>query len=142
MSPQPASAAVKPGEGELAEGYHYLRHVHWRGAVPSAVSEIRLAKDVYKRCGGKAAFEAREVMGMLARLDGLILRDAHQTLTIGAADIEMAQLLAVPLNTPLAELRRWVLDERKRVVYFGDLAFRGDLVRLDFTLRNKGAAST
>lgn len=125
---------AKPGEGELAERYHYLRHVHRRGTMPSAVSEIHLAKDVYELAGGKAAFETCEVMTVLSRLDGLALREARQTLIIGAADIEMARLLAVPLNTPLAELRRLVLDKRKRLVYFGHLAFRGDLVRLDFTL--------
>jgi len=128
--------AVKPDEGCLAERYQYLRHVHWRGTVLSAVTDIHLATDVYELAGGERAFEAREVMNVLAELDGLFLSEARQTLTIGAADMEIAKLLEVPLNTPLAEVRRLMLDDKNRVVYNGHLAFRGDLVRLDFTLRN------
>lgn len=122
----------------LAEHYQFLRHVHWRATVPTAVTDIHIARDLFERAG-RDAFEDHDVMTVLAGLDHLTLTEARQTLTIGAADMEMAGLLEMPMNTPLAELRRLVLDREGGLAYIGHLVFRGDLVRLDFNLHRAGA---
>jgi Fe-S cluster assembly iron-binding protein IscA len=58
----------------------------------------------------------------------------QQTFTIGEADIELARHLGVHEAAPIAELRRIVFDGGGTIIYFGHLFFRGDLVRLDFSV--------
>jgi len=71
---------------------------------------------------------------LLKELPGLELRDVHQTLTVGAADAELSKLLDVPLNAPIARIRRSAKDIDGNVVFLSDGAYRGDVVRLDITV--------
>jgi GntR family transcriptional regulator len=60
---------------------------------------------------------------------------AHQTLTIGSADVEVARLLKVPLNAPIAEVRRVFNSADGRVIYLGEVTYRGDFVRIEMDLK-------
>ena len=64
-----------------------------------------------------------------------IRASARQTLTIGTADIEAARLLRVPLNSPVAEVRRIFTTADRTVIYLGEVTYRGDFVRIDMDLR-------
>ena len=59
---------------------------------------------------------------------------AHQVLTIGSADLEVAQCLNLPLNAPVADVRRVFNDPRGRVLYLGEVTYRGDAIRLEMDL--------
>jgi len=63
------------------------------------------------------------------------IASARQTLTIGTADIEAARLLHVPLNSPVAEVRRIFTTQDRTVIYLGEVTYRGDFVRIDMDLR-------
>lgn len=67
-------------------------------------------------------------------MDGLAISRAHQTLAIGAADVETARHLGIALNAPTAEARCSVLDDRGIVIYVGEITYPGDLVRLNIEL--------
>ena len=55
-------------------------------------------------------------------------------LTIGTADLEVAQLLGVPVNAPVAEVRRVFTDADNRVIYLGEVTYRGDFIHLEMDL--------
>jgi GntR family transcriptional regulator len=60
-------------------------------------------------------------------------------LTIGEADLDLARQLHLHEAAPIAELRRVIRDGSGTIIYFGYLFFRGDLVRLDFSVDLKSA---
>jgi GntR family transcriptional regulator len=59
---------------------------------------------------------------------------AHQTLTVGRADMETARLLDMDVGGPVAEVRRVITDRSDRVIYVAEIVYRGDFVRLDIQL--------
>lgn len=56
---------------------------------------------------------------------------AHQTLTIGQADAETARLLRVPAESPTARVERVFNDVGGVVIYYADVIYRGDSVKLE-----------
>ncbi len=56
-------------------------------------------------------------------------------LTIGTADLEVARLLGVPVNAPVAEVRRVFRDETGRVIYLGEVTYRGDAIHVEMNLK-------
>jgi GntR family transcriptional regulator len=59
---------------------------------------------------------------------------AHQTLAIGAADIETARHLGIGLNAPTAEARCVVTDKDGVVIYVGEITYPGEYVRMNIEL--------
>ena len=80
-------------------------------------------------------FSQRPVISVLETIPRLRIGAAKQQLTIGTADIEAAELLCVPVNAPVAQVRRVIHDEAGTVIYYGDLIYRSDFVKLDINLR-------
>jgi GntR family transcriptional regulator len=66
---------------------------------------------------------------------GVEIVEARQTLTIGAADVETARELDIPLNAPVAHLHRSAVDRDGCLVIVGEGIYRGDVMRLDQRLR-------
>jgi GntR family transcriptional regulator len=60
---------------------------------------------------------------------------ARQVLTIGTAELEVAQRLHIPVNAPVAEVRRVCADARGRVIYLGEVTYRGDFIHLEMDLK-------
>jgi GntR family transcriptional regulator len=60
---------------------------------------------------------------------------ARQTLTIGSADVDTAELLRVPVNAPIAEVRRVFNAPDGTVIYLAEVTYRGDFVRLEMDLK-------
>jgi GntR family transcriptional regulator len=56
-------------------------------------------------------------------------------LTIASADLEVARLLEVPMNSPVAEVRRLFKDAGGTVIYLADVIYRGDAIRLEMDLQ-------
>ena len=71
----------------------------------------------------------------MAGIPGVRIADARQTLTIGAADVETAAALNLPLNAPVAHVHRAAVDARGVLVLVADGIYRGDVVRLDIKLK-------
>ena len=82
-----------------------------------------------------AAFRKRTVIPLLTHMKGLRIAAAHQVLTIGSADLEVAQLLELPMNAPVAEVRRIFKDAAGTVIYLADVTYRGDAIRLEMDLK-------
>ena len=51
------------------------------------------------------------------------------------ADVEIAALLQVPLNAPVAQVHRIAIDRKGTILYVGNGVYRGDAICLEIELR-------
>lgn len=120
--------------GEMAKSYQYWHRRHWRNGKPYYLGEVYIDETICKRIPAKA-FETKTSMRILRELPGLEIVAAHQTLTLGSADPEIAEQLQLPLNAPVAHVHRSAVDGNGTIVFIGDGIYRGDVVRLDIKLK-------
>ncbi|MGH9208621.1 MAG: GntR family transcriptional regulator [Acidimicrobiales bacterium] len=125
-----------PEEGQAAGEYVFLRSVQFRGNRPYSVVSVQLATEIYAR--DPDAFRRHAALPVVAGMKGVKIASAHQTLVIGSADPETAQLLKVPFNAPTAEARCVVIDRRGIAIYVADIIYRGDCIKLETNLTNDG----
>ncbi|MDX1513482.1 MAG: GntR family transcriptional regulator [Gammaproteobacteria bacterium] len=132
----PPPPRIQDGDGKAADSYEFLYSVQSRDGEPFAVAGVHIASDIYKR--GRRAFRSRTALPVLVGLKGVNIARAHQTLVIGTADTETAAHLQIPLNAPTAEAHCIVVDVAGVVIYVADIIYRGDCVKLDIDLLNRG----
>lgn len=125
-------------DGTAAASYVKLQSVQYRNDIPYSVVNVFLAHDVFaldpERFREMAALVAIDSMSDVA------LRDAHQTLTIGSADPDIADLLKIPLGAPTVEAHCVVIDDRDVAIYIGDVIYRSDAIKLQIDLLDGGPA--
>lgn len=119
-------------EGSLASHYVFLRSVQLKDGAPYSVVNVHLERSIYKR--DPEAFLTRTALPLVAALKGKQIKQAHQTLIIGSADLTTASLLQVPLGTPTAESRCVVVDLNGVAIYVADIVYRNDCVKLHIEL--------
>jgi GntR family transcriptional regulator len=122
-------------EGDLASAYRYMRRVHRLDGRPYAVLDIFLDKEIYDRAE-PGIFDRTTVLRAMGNMADVEIGNAWQTVTIDTADAATAALLDVPVNDPVAEVRRVALDPARRVIYFCHLVYRGDFVRFRIDLKD------
>lgn len=124
---------ARPDEGKPSAAYQRVVHLHRHKDFPHPVglTDLLIDRDLYRAMGNPKS--DRPVLERLA-LSNADIRTIQQTLTIGEADVELARHLQVHEAAPTAELRRIIRDRDGRIIYFGHLYFRGELVRLDFSV--------
>jgi GntR family transcriptional regulator len=130
----PHELQIDAQDGRAADAYEFFRSVQLRGAEPYAVASVHVAKHIHDR--DPAAFRERVALAVINEMKGLKISRAHQTFCIGAADVETAIHLKIPLNAPTAEARCIVTDADGVVIYSGDIIYRGDRVKLNIELLN------
>ena len=110
-----------------------MRRVHHRDGQPYCVINIYLDEKIFRR--NPKRFRTEVVIPLLTSMPRLKIAEAHQVLTISAADIEVAQLLRLPVNAPVAEVRRVFKDDKGIVIYVAHATYRGDAIRLEMDLK-------
>ncbi len=120
-------------EGALAEQYFYMKRLHSHGGVPYAVIRIYLDNAIFRRSPKK--FRKELVIPLLLGMSDVRIAKAHQTLVISAADVDVANLLSIAVNSPIAEVRRVFSAPDGRVIYLAEVTYRGDFIRLEMDLR-------
>jgi GntR family transcriptional regulator len=136
----PADAGIAPGtgprieedDGIAAPAYVAIRSIQKRDGKPYAYARVHVAKHIHARA--PKAFAARVALAVLAEMKGLAIARAHQTVVVGAADLDAAQHLGIGLNAPTAEARCIVADKDGVVIYVGEITYPGDYVRLNIEL--------
>jgi GntR family transcriptional regulator len=126
-------APLLPADGKPAEKYVFMRRVHSRKKQPYCVISIYLDERIFRRYPKR--FRNQTVIPILNDLKDPAIAQARQTLTIGTADLEVARFLNIPLNSPVAEVRRVFTIADGTVIYLGEVTYRGDFVRIDMDLR-------
>lgn len=119
-------------DGTLAPRYHFMRRVHSREGQPYCVISIYLDKRVFRRAPTR--FRRETVIPVLLDLKIRIAR-AHQRLRIGTADVELAGHLGIPVNAPVAEVRRVCRAPDGTVLYLSEVTYRGDYIHLEMDLK-------
>jgi len=120
-------------DGAPASKYFYMRRVHSQAGVPYAVIGIYLDHAIFRRRPTK--FRKELVIPLLLGMDDVRIAKAHQTLMISTADVEMANLLSIAVNSPVAEVRRVFNTPDGRVLYLAEVTYRGDFIRMEMDLR-------
>ncbi|WP_454914915.1 GntR family transcriptional regulator [Xanthobacter sediminis] len=133
ISESEAHPPLLPGDGTPAEGYVYMKRVHFRDDAPYCVIAIYLDKAIFDTA--PEAFRSDVVIPLLMERGAAQIAKAWQTLVIGSADLDAARLLNVPLGSPIVEVRRVFNDGTGRVIYLGEVTYRGDFVRIDMNLK-------
>jgi GntR family transcriptional regulator len=133
ISESRTDAPLLPEDGKRAAHYVFMRRVHSRDKRPYCVISIYLDEKIFRKSPKR--FRRETVIPILKDLRDPAITSARQTLTIGTADLEAARLLQVPLNSPVAEVRRVFTTADRTVIYLGEVTYRGDFIRIDMDLR-------
>lgn len=120
-------------DGTPAAHYSFMRRVHVRDGRPYCVINIYLDERIFRRAPEE--FRSRTVIPLLKSMKDVDIATAHQVLTIATADVEVAGLLELPMNAPVAEVRRIFKDAAGTVIYLADVTYRGDAIRLEMDLQ-------
>ena len=119
-------------DGTPAPAYVFLRSIQKQGGKPYAYARVHVASHVHARAPKQ--FSQRVALAVLSDMKDRQLARAHQTLAIGAADIETARHLGIALNAPTAEARCVVTDKTAAVIYVGEITYPGECVRMHIEL--------
>ncbi len=128
-----ATPPLQPADGEPAERYVFMRRVHSRGGEPYCVISIYLDEAVFRQAPER--FRREVVIPILTEMRRPAIAQARQTFSIGAADLDVSRHLRIPLGAPVAEVRRVFASEDRRVLYLGEVTYRGDFVRIEMDLK-------
>lgn len=131
-TPHPPPPRLGPDDGTPAPAYAYLRSLQTRGKEPYALASVHVAQSLYRKAPKR--FASHPALAVLARMNGRTIARAHQTLSVGAADVETARHLRLPLNAPTVEAHCVVTDRAGVAIYVGEIVYRGDVVHLDIEL--------
>lgn len=120
------------GEGALAPAYVFMRNVYLDDGAPFAMANIHLADAVFRRA--PEAFRQRPILSVLADRRDVSVDAAWQTLVIGTADLDTADLLRIGVGAPVAECRVVAVDDEGTAIYVADLSIRSDAIKLHIDL--------
>lgn len=128
----PATPRLRPEDGHPAPSYRLLRRVHASERQRTSVISAYLDEQVFRLAPRR--FRTEPIIPVLMDLAKVRIGSARQVLTIGAAGAEAATALNISVSAPVAELRRTFCAPDGRVIYLGELTYRGDFIRLDMDL--------
>jgi len=123
-----------PGLQGREEGYVYMHRLHMDDGRPYCVISLYIAQSVYALAPEQ--FRTRAVVPVMLDDEAIEIAQAHQTLTIGTADAEVADLLHIPLHAPVAHVQRIFRAPDASIIYYAEVTYRGDAIRLEIDLKN------
>jgi len=129
-----ALPSVYQAKGTPAPKYQMMRRVHLRQDQPYLTTRFYLEYELFKK-GPPLQFRRLPTLPILHRIAGGRINKAWQTLTIGTADVEIASLLKIPLNAPVAKVDRIAVDRSGTILYLGHGIYRGDAISMEIELR-------
>jgi GntR family transcriptional regulator len=120
--------------GTVAPSYRNLRRRHAQQGQNYLIASVYIDEKLAKKIPEKS-FTSMTAGRLAASIPGVKISDARQTLTIGTADIEIAELLGIPLNAPICHVDRMFVDQRGRLILLSRGIYRGDVIRVEMKLR-------
>ena len=128
-----ADPPLLAGDGTPAPHYRFMRRVHSTGDEAYSVISLYLDDRVFRMSPGR--FRTETAIPVLLELPRVKVARARQTVTISTADIEVARHLEVPLNSPVALVRRVFTAADGTVLYLAEVTYRGDYIHFEMDLR-------
>ncbi|NJM33996.1 MAG: GntR family transcriptional regulator [Rhodomicrobium sp.] len=129
---QPFKPKYGPEDGAPAEAYTAIYSLQLRQDQPYALARVHVAKDIYDRA--MKAFKEQIALGVLFEMKDVTIARAHQMMSIGTADVYAAAHLRLPFGAPVMEARCTVNDADGRLIYIGEIVYRGDVIRINIEL--------
>jgi GntR family transcriptional regulator len=126
------SPRLDEGEGVPANGYVHMRRVHSRGGERYCLVSIYIARQIFDQAPGR--FRGELAIPLLLDLPDIEIGRARQTLDIAAADVDVARSLGIPVNAPIAEVRRLFVAPDDTILYVAEASYRGDYIHLEMDL--------
>lgn len=123
-----------PSEAAGPADYIYMRRLHSLHGRPYCVIALYILQDAFALRPDD--FRSRPVIPVLLEMERPKVTQARQTLTISAADAETAALLGIPTGAPLANMLRVFRTEGGRILYYAEVSYRGDAVRMEIDLKS------
>ncbi|PCI53363.1 MAG: GntR family transcriptional regulator [Alphaproteobacteria bacterium] len=119
--------------GTTTGRYRHIRRRHWRDDTPFLLADVYIEEEIAAELSD-SAFKELTALRLVTSVANISIKDARQTLTLGSADIETAELMKIPFNAPIAHVYRTVVDSKGRIVLISNGTYRGDIVRIDMNL--------
>lgn len=123
-------------EGKPAEKYTFLRSVQYNNGEPFSVVNLYLAQNLFAR--DRKRFSHSAALPSIVEMQDVRILHAYQTLTIGVADPETANLLKIGLGEPTADCRLVLIDDANTAIYVANIHYLKDCFALRVDLLNKG----
>lgn len=120
--------------GRPAAAYRHLQRRHIRDDEAFLLADVYVAEHVAALIP-EEDYRTKTALRLVADVPDLLITDASQALTIGSADLHVAQTLDIPLSHPVAKVQRCAVAEGGELVLIADGIYRGDRVRVDIKLR-------
>lgn len=127
------SPLLTDADGVAADKYVFMRRIHSRNGQPYCIINIYLDAAIFAK--HPARFRKETVIPILMGMPSVNIVSARQVLTISTADVEVARHLGIKVNAPVAEVRRVFTGPEQRVIYLGEVTYRGDSVRMEIDLK-------
>ena len=127
-----APPALGDGEGRAADSYVFLKSVQYNGGEPFSVVNLHLDHSIYVRDARR--FTRTAALPEIVEMDDVVIAHANQTLTIGVADTEIAELLKIGLGEPTADCHLVLIDGDGIAIYVADIHYIKDCFALRFDL--------
>ena len=124
--------ALREGEGTPAASYTFLRSVQYNGGAPFSVVNLHLDSRIYARDSKR--FTRTAALPEIVEMDDIVIAHANQTLTVGVADPETAELLKIGLGEPTADCHLVLIDDEHIAIYVADIHYIKDCFTLRFDL--------
>jgi DNA-binding GntR family transcriptional regulator len=80
------------------------------------------------------AYRSRVALAVLLEREGARIARARMNFAIGAADVEAAKHLALPLDAPIVTARGVVTDSAGTAIYVGEFVYPAEVVQFDVDL--------
>lgn len=109
---------IDESEGLLASSYTHIRSVQYNGDEPFSVVNLHLASHVFAL--DKKRFTRHPALPRVLEMKDIKVLHALQTVTIGVAGIETADLLKIGLGEPTADSRLVLIDAFGVAIYVTD----------------------
>ncbi len=124
------------GEGRLAEAYTFLRSVQYNDGAPFSVVNLHLDRQIFVRDSKR--FLRGAALPVIVDMGNIVIAHAYQTLTIGVADPETADLLKIGLGEPVADCHLVLVDDRDIAIYSANIHYIKDCFAVRSDLLGKG----
>lgn len=120
--------------GNLAPSYRHLKRRHLRDGVPFLMANVFVDERVCKAIP-ESAYTKVTAMRLIADIPGQKIVDAHQTVTIGSADLETSDALNISIGDPVAKVQRVAINQVGDLILLANGIYRGDMMKISVKLR-------
>ena len=119
-----------PGFGVLAPSYQHMLRLHSYEGKAYALIDVYLDERLYQSLP-EQLFEEETVICALKKLDPMPIASGRQRVRVSRAAADAASWLGIAPDSPVAEVKRFLADEKEALIYLATVIYRADFVSWD-----------